>query len=243
MNYTSFDTTTTTENGFDPNPSSNQTTLGPAAGNREQACHLSHQAAVVYSWTRLAAAVPVSLLGLVANSVSAWVWQGDTVSWRPITFLFQYRAVWDNILLALSVVSIIVSHLGLTTTIRSSAEAALAAALYLAQLICVHTTLAIAVYRWLAAWKPMHVRHAVTRRRVIVTCVVPLVWCSAITAGDCVLRLQPSLAAWSELWTATRVVGLVLPLLVLVAFSVTLVWMIQRYMRSDFSHTNHGALS
>ena len=187
MNYTSFDTTTTTENGFDPNPSSSQTTLGPAAGDREQDCHISHQAAVVYSWTRLAAAVPVSLLGLVANSVSAWVWQGDTVSWRPITFLFQYRAVWDNILLAVSVVSIvvsiIVSHLGLTTTTRPSVEAALAAALYLAQLVCVHTTLTIAVYRWLAVWKPMHVRHAVTRRHVIVTCVVLLVWCSAITAG------------------------------------------------------------
>ena len=126
---------------------------------------------MVYSWTRLAAAVPVSLLGLVANCVSAWVWQGDTVSWRSITFLFQYRAVWDNILLASSVVSIVVSHLGLTTTTmtRPSVEAALAAALYLAQLVCVHTTLTIAVYRWLAAWKPMHVRHAVTRRRVMVT--------------------------------------------------------------------------
>ena len=165
---------------------------------------------------RMAGLIPLSVLGLVSNCVSFWVWHGDT-SRSPVTFLFQYLAVWDNLFLA--------SAIGATFSTLNYLIGAFAVAL--AQLVSVHTTLMIAVCRWMAVWRPLHVHRLLTRHRVIVTCAAVLLWC-AVIAGVSVFRQYLSLPVLFQVLSS---VGTVVPLLTLLGFSMSLLWMTHRRKR------------
>ena len=176
-------------------------------------------------WMFVAGFVPVSTLGLVANSACLWVWQGDT-SASAVTFLFQFLALWDNVFLALALAYSALLHTGL----RDPSNL-LYLALLFPQLLSVHTTVAIAASRWVAVWRPLHVHRLVTRRRVSVTCAAAVVWCMAIAGvNGCRSRdLLVDGVANIVLYFSLQVVGLIVPLLVLVGFSVSLLWMTYRH--------------
>ncbi|PVD31291.1 hypothetical protein C0Q70_06703 [Pomacea canaliculata] len=164
---------------------------------------------------------PVALLGIVGNLVSLVVWNSQT-TYSATIFLFKYLAVWDTAYLV-SVIPVIflyeVDPTGVAFILLNTLS-------FLAKLESVHTTLLIAFTRWLAVYRPVHVHTGslLTRRHVVLACLVVLVWCLAISAVFLAFDLV-SVTFIAELsgYSAIHTVGLSLPALPLFVFNFALI--------------------
>ena len=112
--------------------------------------------------------VPLALAGVALNLLSLWVWQGDK-SYNATTFLFKYLAVSDS--LCLFTLVLFVSRLDAVMR-----EVVLPIS-NVSQRVSVHTTLLVAVTRWLAVTRPLHARSLLSAGRVRAACVGLLLWC------------------------------------------------------------------
>ena len=112
--------------------------------------------------------VPLAVVGVVLNLLSLWVWQGDK-SYNATTFLFKYLAVSDS--LCLFTLILFVSRLD-----AMMREVVLPIS-NVSQRVSVHTTLLVAVTRWLAVTRPLHARSLLSAGRVRAACVGLLLWC------------------------------------------------------------------
>ena len=112
--------------------------------------------------------VPLALVGVALNLLSLWVWQGDR-SYNATTFLFKYLAVSDS--LCLFTLILFVSRLDAVMR-----EVVLPIS-NVSQRVSVHTTLLVAVTRWLAVTRPLQARSLLSAGRVRAACVGLLLWC------------------------------------------------------------------
>ena len=112
--------------------------------------------------------VPLAVIGVALNLLSLWVWQGDK-SYNATTFLFKYLAVSDSLCL----VTLILFVSRLDAVMR---EVVLPIS-NVSQRVSVHTTLLVAVTRWLAVTRPLHARSLLSAGRVRAACVGLLLWC------------------------------------------------------------------
>ncbi|XP_025089661.1 uncharacterized protein LOC112561394 [Pomacea canaliculata] len=124
-----------------------------------------------------AGCIPMSVLGIVGNVVSLAVWNTQR-TYSTTIFLFKYLAVWDIVFLVTIIPVILLSD---NKTVSVQFEM-FDVSSYLAVLVSVHTTLLIAVSRWLAAYRPVHVHTGslLSRRHVIIACLVIFLWCLVI---------------------------------------------------------------
>nr|KAG5699352.1 hypothetical protein BaRGS_008260 [Batillaria attramentaria] len=163
--------------------------------------------------------ISVCVLGVLANSLALLVWCGEK-AYNATTFLFKYLAVCDNVYLA--VFGAFVACVQRKVNANPIVFVANAA-----QLLSAHTTLLVAITRWLAVFKPLHARVLLDPRRVIAACVALLVWCLLLESVHVVMeygRVELSESIEMTAIYSKMVVGLVLPLLLLLGFNVALVW-------------------
>ncbi|PVD31284.1 hypothetical protein C0Q70_06696 [Pomacea canaliculata] len=176
--------------------------------------------------------IPVALLGIVGNLVSLLVWNSQT-TYSATILLFKYLAVWDT--------AYLVSFIPVSFVYDDDPGGPLAISLdafwYLTKLESVHTTLLIAFTRWLAVHRPVHVHTGslLTRRHVVVSCLVVLVWCLAISAVFMTFNL---ILGTSNTWVLEliiiNIVGLAVPVLPLVVFNLLTI----KKIRSSTSTTS-----
>ncbi|PVD31290.1 hypothetical protein C0Q70_06702 [Pomacea canaliculata] len=165
--------------------------------------------------------IPVALLGIVGNLVSLVVWNSQT-TYSATIFLFKYLAVWDTAFLVTIIPVVLlyeVDPIGVALILLNTLLA-------LAKLESVHTTLLIAFTRWLAVYRPVHVHTGslLTRRHVVVACLVVLVWCLAISAVSLAFDLvSKTFHTWLSGYAAIHTVGLSLPVLPLFIFNFALI--------------------
>ena len=164
----------------------------------------------------------LSFFGIVGNVVSLWVWQAQR-SFNVTTFLFKSLSVWDTIFLV--------------GAVAYSSKTVLNWFIYffvwyfgnLAQLLSVHTTLLIAICRWIAMRYPLKARKLLTRKRVSISCVVLFFWCAVLEVlGVPEGILGKDMGMPVSLLSIKRIVGLACPLVVLLFFNISLLWTVKR---------------
>ncbi|PVD22701.1 hypothetical protein C0Q70_15957 [Pomacea canaliculata] len=169
----------------------------------------------------IAIAVPVSFLGIVCNLVSLTVWNTHT-KYSASIFLFKYLAVWDTTFL----VSYICKTLLNSFNFYYELTVVLEFFIGISKLLSVHTTLQIAVCRWLAVSRPLQVHNGslLARRQIICVCVAVFIWCLCIAnlhrVLDYLSQSELHLIVYKVIIIA--IVGFIVPILLLVVFNVLL---------------------
>ncbi|XP_025110969.1 uncharacterized protein LOC112574249 isoform X2 [Pomacea canaliculata] len=183
----------------------------------------------LYYYIDTAGSVPVSLLGIVCNLVSLTVWNTQT-KYSASIFLFKYLAVWDTTFLVLFIPVLLFYY----KDTDSSLSITLNTLSCLPRLVSVHTTLQIAVCRWLGVYRPQQVYNGrlLPRRQVLVGCLVIFVWCLGITLYFTYFQLWVKTASFDKIYDVQvmavsivilSVLSLVFPILLLVVFNVLLI--------------------
>jgi hypothetical protein len=173
--------------------------------------------------------VVLDALGALGNVVAFWVWLGEKHK-SSATLLFMYLAIWDTMFLLMNfsdkfIVSFLASEL-------------VGAARQMHPLtLSMHTTALITLNRFVTVWKPMQVHTVMSRRRVIILCVVTSMWCVLLIAlteaFHSYWKYIPEFSADIPMWIpyVLMFLKIVLPNLVLIAFSVGILWMTFKHRR------------
>ncbi|KAK7474720.1 hypothetical protein BaRGS_00034013 [Batillaria attramentaria] len=109
------------------------------------------------------AGTTIMSLGIVGNVFVLWVWQADS-SFNPSTFFIKYLATCNLLFQVSSLSGLIDLRVGILAG-------------YLFSVMSAHVTLALAVSRCVAVYRPLRVHLILSRRRVIVVSVVIACWC------------------------------------------------------------------
>ncbi|XP_076452274.1 uncharacterized protein LOC143287917 [Babylonia areolata] len=173
----------------------------------------------ILKWMLVAAVIPVCILGLAGNTMSVWAWNANR-KYNYVVLLFQCLGLVDNAFLLVSAVraGLYYKH-QLTYTI----EVCLLPILYLFQTLSVSITMITGVFRWLAVARAQ-LGQRVTRGHVWMACGAVGTWCGLLTALVIVMvtTFKPHTQGYVLMDVVLHVVGLVLPNLVLLAFSIGL---------------------
>ncbi|XP_025089662.1 FMRFamide receptor-like [Pomacea canaliculata] len=162
--------------------------------------------------------IPVALLGIVGNLVSLVVWNSQT-TYSATIFLFKYLAVWDTAFLVSVIPVIFLSR----SRLSHNALFAVTFLSTLARLESVHTTLLIAITRWLAVYRPVHVHTGslLTRRHVVLACLVVSVWCLAMLSVVLAAKLASEFAkSWLRVLIFVEIVNVAVSVLPLIVFNI-----------------------
>ncbi|XP_076453045.1 uncharacterized protein LOC143288441 [Babylonia areolata] len=183
----------------------------------------------IYKWILVAAVIPVCIVGLAGNTVSVWAWNANRKH-NSVVLLFQCLGLVDNAFLLVSAVR---AGLYYKNQLTRAIDAYLFPILYLFQTLSVSITLIIGVFRWLAVARPQ-LGQRVTRGHVVMTCGAVGVWCILLSALVIVMKamFKPHTEDYVLMDVVLHLVGLVLPNLVLLAFSINL-------LRITFMHQRH----
>jgi hypothetical protein len=145
------------------------------------------------------------------------------------TLLFMYLAVIDSLFLVSHSVDFFVLW---QNVLDGVAYIVCWAFTSLVLVLSVHTTVLITLNRWVAVWKPLHVHSVLSRRRVMVCWAVTALWCVLVVSADATMyhlyRQGAGLFSQHTYRIATYFfwsVEQILPILVLVAFSSSILWM------------------
>jgi hypothetical protein len=158
----------------------------------------------------------VACLGVLGNGVAFWVWMGERCK-STTTLLFLYLAISDNMFLIFWLALYVWFLEGFMLKCFE----------FLGRLglsLSVHTTTLITINRWFAIWKPLHVHITMSRRRVIFLSVLTSLWCVLGIGTDVIFGFRGHEPVILFLYH-------VLPILVLVAFSTSMLWMIFKHRR------------
>ncbi|KAL8610900.1 hypothetical protein ACOMHN_056755 [Nucella lapillus] len=173
-------------------------------------------------WIFVYGGLPVCLVGLIANTISVWVWNGNRKH-NSMVLLFQCLGLLDNVFLLASVVQGVLNY---THRLTTGTEDVLFPIIFCSQSLSVHVTLVIGIFRWLAVAKTQTQRsQGMTRRYVMMTCGGVGAWCVALTVTAIVTH-EKLHRAHGAVYVAKEVVlqtvGYVLPTLLLMVFSILL---------------------
>lgn len=169
-------------------------------------------------------------VGIIFNALLLWVWMGQK-TFNAITFLFKYLAVWDTIYLALFPIRL-AYYVGESSFPVKMDDAWVAHHTGdLAQYISIHTTLLIAVSRWIAVAQPFRLQTRLQVRRVIAACAVVFLWCSLLKAPEIAAGKDKTTLFFIAMKIVKYSVGHALPCLVLLYFSIGIFREILRHSR------------
>jgi hypothetical protein len=178
--------------------------------------------------------VSVACVGVVGNSLAFWVWLGERHT-STTTLLFMYLAISDNVfLLFWSVVAVCYYRRDCSASLAEMGELGFytwKCVVFLGRLsvsLSVHITALITINRWFAIWKPLHVHTMMSRRRVITLCALTSLWCVLLTIG---VTLTSQGWDYMDMFYIMWFLSNGLPILVLVAFSASILWMIFKHRR------------
>ena len=163
-----------------------------------------------------------AVLGLCGNGVVLVVWSAET-AFNPTTVLMDSLAVTDIVLLFV----LLYHSLDLSTKAKLAPGwhgTVLLSAWHHCRRVTAHTTLGIVLTRWVAVRKCLRVHSLLTKRTVVVGYVLMLFWCllstipSALDSSGHIDREH-----YFTFRNTEEELYLALPILLLVAFSVSLV--------------------
>ncbi|KAK7474134.1 hypothetical protein BaRGS_00034594 [Batillaria attramentaria] len=192
--------------------------------------HSSSNDTLILQTCEKAGELPVTSLGIIGNVLVLWVWQADS-SFIPATFFIKYLATCDLLFSASTFVKIfdfmpvVVVSSFTTFFIKMS----------------VHVTLALAVSRCVAVYRPLRVTLILSRRRVIVVSVVIACWCFLLQGlqlcSRYVILFGDDYDKRSILAICFLFLSYCLPLLPMVGCNVALLCKV--YRRDVTSHMSH----
>ncbi|XP_076452498.1 uncharacterized protein LOC143288098 isoform X1 [Babylonia areolata] len=183
----------------------------------------------ILKWILVAAVIPVCIVGLAGNTVSVWAWNANRKH-NSVVLLFQCLGLVDNAFLLVSAVR---AGLFYKNQLTHAIEVYFLPTLYLFQTLSVSITSITGVFRWLAVARPQ-LGQRVTRGHVVMTCGAVGVWCILLSALVIVMvaMFKSHTEDYVLMDVVLHLVGLVLPNLVLLAFSISL-------LRLTFMHQRH----
>ncbi|XP_076453043.1 uncharacterized protein LOC143288440 [Babylonia areolata] len=198
----------------------------------------------VYKWILVAAVIPVCIVGLAGNTVSVWVWNANRKH-NSVVLLFQCLGLVDNAFLLVTVVR---SCLHYADQLPQEKEVIIIPVLLLFHSWSVHVTMVIGISRWLAV-----ARHAwmqrIRRRQIVMVCGGLGIWCgllSGLTHMNKEVHRQEAEEEYLTMTLVILVVQFILPNLVLMGFSISLMRLVcQRYSqgRSKVSHRGRTTMT
>lgn len=180
--------------------------------------------------------LPLALLGILGNMASFWIWQAET-SYNATPLLFKYLALCDSFYLALNFIFVLMLDIPCCrwyqVVVNHSRN--------FTHILSVHTTLLVAVSRWLAVCKPFRVHRFLTKRHIVQACLGLFSWCLLIETVEVVRGVYASGGARDSHNRALIVThesfGYLLPSALLLLFSVHLICTTRRKFRE--SHELH----
>ncbi|KAK7091047.1 G-protein coupled receptor 35-like [Littorina saxatilis] len=186
--------------------------------------------------------LPLAFLGILGNIAAFWIWHAET-NYNATTFLFKYLALCDIMYLSFNVTFVFLMdvpccywyHAFVTHTRNFS------------QTVSVHTTLIVAISRWMAVCMPLRVHRFLTQRYVIDVCVILAAWCFVIETVEALRKnaLPPHIDSSQNraLLASHEVFGYIVPWTLLLLFSLHLIWMTKRRLRESHFLQHDASLS
>lgn len=185
--------------------------------------------------------LPIALLGILGNVASFWIWHAET-SYSATPLLFKYLALCDSVYLALNFTFVLL----LDTPCCRWCQVVVTHCRNFAHILSVHTTLLVAVSRWLAVCRPFRVHRVLTKRHVLQACLGIFFWCLLVEAVEVVRKLgasryEPKGSRNRALIVLHESLGYLLPSALLLLLSVHLLWTTRRkFHESRVLHESEG---